>query len=87
MLEKRIEKLIQKLSLPPNESEIQHGWTPKSKTAMKGLLEDLLARLRSGLPLPPVNISRGMDTWGITGGDILEEGAKISNQLRSFRQA
>ncbi len=85
VLEQRIEALIQKLSLPPSAVEIRQGWNEKSKIAMKNLLDDLLSKLRAGLPLPPVSISRGMDTWGVTSGEILEEGAAISNQLRRRR--
>jgi len=87
MLEQRIERLIEKLSLPPSEKEARDGWTAKGKKAIKDLLENLLLKLQSDQPLPPVSISRGMDSWGVTGGDILEEGAKISNQLRSRREA
>ena len=85
MLEQRIRELVERLSLPLSKAEMRDGWTAKSKKAIKDLLEDLLARLKSGQPLPAVSISRGMDSWGITGGDILEEGARISNQLRSQR--
>jgi hypothetical protein len=85
-LEQRIVALIEKLSLPPSAIEVREGWTDKSKSAIKKLLEDLLSKLRAGRPLPPVNISRGMDTWGITSGEILEEGAAISNELRRRRE-
>jgi hypothetical protein len=84
VLEHRIEELIERLSSPPSASEIRDGWTAKSKVAMKDLLVDLLAKFRSGQSLPPLSISRGMDTWGVTGGDLFEEAAKISNELRSL---
>ena len=47
------------------------------------------ARLLNDEPLTAaekeLSISRGMDSWGVVSGDLLEEGAEISNQLRELK--
>jgi len=63
-------------------ADLAHGWSETSRIAMLGLFEDLRRCLRSPEPLAEkyksLNISPGMDSWGITGGDMLEEAAEIS---------
>jgi hypothetical protein len=85
-VEDRIDQMIQVLSAPLTAKEIADGWTEKSKAAMLEFFEKLRDSIRSGDKLPPLSISRGMDFWGITGGDLLEEGAVISNELRAREQ-
>jgi hypothetical protein len=52
---------------------------------MVEVFEKLRNRLESPEPLSDkdkqLNLPRGMDFWGITGGDLLEEGAQISCEL------
>jgi hypothetical protein len=52
---------------------------------MLKFFEELHAKLLSAEPLSEMKehltIARGMDTWGVTGGDLLEESAEISCML------
>jgi hypothetical protein len=83
-LERRMDVLMQKLSTPPTSSEFKEGWTESSKKAMKNMVGDVQNRLRSGQPNIDISFSRGMDSWGIVEGEILEEAAELSNALREF---
>jgi hypothetical protein len=84
----RIDRMIARLSSPLLPSDIRDGWSEESRKAILEVLNKLRTRLRSDEPLTEaekqLSLSRGMDTWGITGGDLLEEGAEISNQLRDL---
>ena len=85
----RLENLIGQLSkeLPP--TEIQNGWTEDSRQAMLKFFQRLHSDLASGVVVSSkteyVTISRGMDHWGITGGELLEEAAKISFAIKMLR--
>jgi len=83
-VETRINKLLERLALSPNEEEVRDGWTVEGKKAISNLLNEILTRLRSGEPIPPISIARGMDSWGVGSGDLLTEGASISNELRAL---
>jgi len=82
----RIEKLINKLSrqLPPQE--IQNGWTEDSRKAMLDFFQRLHSDLVAGVAVSTkteyITIPRGMDHWGITDGELLEEAAKISDAIK-----
>jgi hypothetical protein len=71
----RIDWIIGRPSKPLLAADLAHGWSETSRIAMLGLFEDLRRCLRSPEPLAEkyksLNISRGMDSWGITGGDML----------------
>jgi hypothetical protein len=80
-----IEALVAKLSLPCSASEAGDGWTSESKAAAR----DYFVRLRTALSerskLPELGIVRGLDHWGVVGGDLLEEAASITSRLREVR--
>jgi hypothetical protein len=85
----RLDRMIARLSKPLSPSDIRDGWSEQSRKAISEVLEELRARLLTDEPLTEaekqLSISRGMDTWGIVSGDLLEEGAEISNQLRELK--
>ena len=82
---KRVDRMIQRLSSPLLPSYIADGWSEEARTAMLKFFEELHAKLLSAEPLSEMKehltIARGMDTWGVTGGDLLEESAEISCML------
>lgn len=84
-VDKKIDEVIADLSAPVSASESADGWTPESKKAIKTFFEDLKKKLQSGEALPPLNISRALDHWGVVSGSILEKSAQISNELRLRR--
>lgn len=81
-IEDRIDEVIANLAAPVDVAESSDGWTPESKSAAKVFFEDLKKKMQSGAALPPLNISRALDHWGVVGGEILEKSARISNELR-----
>ncbi|HLO65320.1 MAG TPA: hypothetical protein VK165_20345 [Azonexus sp.] len=84
-LEEMIDEVIIDLSNPVSALESVDGWTTESKHAMKIFFEDIKKKLRSNDELPPLFISKGLDHWGVVGGQILEKSAQISNELRAIR--
>ncbi len=82
---KRVDRMIQRLSSPLLPSHVADGWSEEARTAMLKVFMKLHAKLMSAEPLSEMTkhltIARGMDTWGVTGGDLLKEGAEISCML------
>lgn len=81
-IDETIEEVIADLAAPVSGAELADGWTAESKEAIKKSFEELKKKIRSGEALPPLNISRALDHWGVVGGKILEKSARISNNLR-----
>ena len=84
-IDQKIDEVIADLSTPMSASDSTDGWTPESRKAIKAFFEDLKKKLQSGEALPPLNISRALDHWGVVSGSILEKSAQISNELRLHR--
>lgn len=78
----KIDDIVEMLSCPVSISEAADGWTSESKKAVTVFLVELKNKIQSGETLPPMNISRSLDHWGVVGGDILERTAQLSNELR-----
>lgn len=83
ILLEKIDGVIDVLAVPLSASEAADGWTPESKKVIKIFFEGLKQKLQSGETLPPMNISRSLDHWGVISGEILEKAAQISNELRA----
>ncbi|HEY6330933.1 MAG TPA: hypothetical protein VI756_16495 [Blastocatellia bacterium] len=85
----RIDRVLDRLSQGLRQSDIANGWSEKSRAAMIELFQRVKDALASPEPLSKdirnLSISRGMDSWGITGGDLLEEGAEISCELAELK--
>lgn len=81
----QLDRMAEALSRPLPPEELAHGWTEEARRAIL----DLLARLRADLAaevLPEMAsytaLARGMDHWGITGGELLEQAAQLSAEIR-----
>ncbi len=85
---KKIERVISRLSSGLTPVDKRDGWTEESRIAILQLFQDLQARLLANANVSDadrsLNLSRGMDSWGVTGGDLLELGAEISVELRTL---
>lgn len=77
-----VDAVIRKLSDPVTPSETKEGWTTQSKQAAAKYFNELRQNLTEGNTLPPLDIVRGLDHWGVTGGDLLKEIARVTNALR-----
>jgi hypothetical protein len=82
----KIDCVIDALAVPVSASEAADGWTPESKKAVKRFFESLKQTLQSDAIVPDMNIARALDHWGIISGDILEQSAQISNELRESQR-
>ncbi len=86
----RVEHLIGKLSRPLPQSEIEAGWTERSRENYLRYFQDLRLRLLDPKPLEKaerdVSIARGMDHWSIMDGELIEDAAWISNRLRELEE-
>jgi len=77
-----VDAVIRKLSVAVTTSEAKDGWTSQSKQAAAKYFSELRQSLTEGNTLPPLDIVRGLDHWGVTGGDLLKEIARVTNALR-----
>lgn len=77
-----IDDLIQKLSRPLDADELLHGWSEPSQEAMLKFFQDLRLKLEAGERVPYLSIVRGLDHWGISGGELFQEAAKVDHDLR-----
>jgi hypothetical protein len=82
----KVQGIVGMLSTPVSASEAADGWTSESKKLSKMFFEKLEQEIQSGESLPPMNISRSLDHYGVIGGEILEIAAQISNELRTLRK-
>jgi hypothetical protein len=80
----QLERLIARLKDPLPAAERAAGWTEQSRMAFLAAFERLRQELEAGTVLParPPSFGREMDHWGITGGRLLEDAAKLSLALR-----
>jgi hypothetical protein len=80
----QLQRLIAQLEGPLPVVERAAGWTEQSQKAFLAAFERLPGELEAGaIPPPrPPSIAREMDHWGITGGRLLEETARLSLALR-----
>ena len=67
------------LAAPVTATEEISGWTLESKDVARTYLLGLQSALKSGEILPPLGVVRGLDHRGVTGGELLEVIAAISN--------
>jgi len=85
---KKIAYVIEKLQSGLTQEDRANGWTEASRAAMLEVFQTLEKRLSSGEQISGedsnINLSRGMDSWGISGGDILDHAAEISIELKKL---
>jgi hypothetical protein len=80
-----INELIDELSLPLRPEEVAHGWSEPSQAAMLKFFEDLRQRVIAGEQLGYLGIVRGLDHWGISGGELFRKAAEVDHELRAVR--
>ena len=80
-----IDALLSRLSLPVSEAEAKDGWTAQSKAAARTYFLELRAAVHDGSQMPDLGIARGLDHWGVIGGDLLKEAARITNYVHETR--
>jgi hypothetical protein len=77
-----IDDLIEKLSRRLDADELLHGWSEPSQQAMLKSFQDLRVRLEAGERVPYLSIVRGLDHWGISGGELFQKAAQVDHELR-----
>ncbi len=81
-----LENLVDKLSRPLSADESRKGWTEASQSAILSFLNDLRTKLLADETIPYLSIVRALDHWGVTGGELFQEAAKIDYGLRHTKQ-
>ncbi len=81
-INQQIETILQTLSLPVAAEDAAVVWSVQSKEAAYKYFVNLRTSMDSGQPLH-LGIVRGLDHWGVVGGELLESIAKVTNSLRS----
>jgi len=83
---KRTDTLIERLSKPLTEIDIQDGWSDEAKEAALSLLQRLQGDIQNNVQVSEIaeyrSIARGLDHWGIEGGELLEEFSELSQSIR-----
>ena len=78
--------MIEKLSQPLSELEIKNGWGKECQQAMLKLFGELEESIKNDKVIQEMHIARGLDHWGVVGGDLMEKIAKISVDLNEYRK-
>lgn len=85
-LEARIDVLLSALAAPLSAADERDGWTPAAREAFQRMLTEIQRALASKEDVPDVSLSRGLDSWGVVGGELSERAAELSNALREYRK-
>lgn len=86
VLFENLRKIVTQLEQPLTVDDVRDGWTDASQLAFLNLFKNLQKILDAGAAIPDLHIARGMDSWGISSGSLLESAAAISNELRKHAQ-
>ncbi|MBC7699610.1 hypothetical protein [Aquabacterium sp.] len=73
------------LEQPLTQGELKNGWTSAAQQAFIQLTNELIKKIENNEPLPKPSLSRGLDSWGVTDGALVELAAILSNALREFK--
>ncbi|MGY1490796.1 hypothetical protein ACW4YW_15425 [Methylobacillus pratensis] len=79
-----IDVLLARTQLPLTTEDIQNGWTLAAQQSAIKFLEKLRPQVDSEEQLPPMNLARALDSWGVVSGDLLNGYAELSNGLRDL---
>lgn len=77
-----VDEIISKLSGHLSDDEVRNGWSEISQSAMLTFFRDLKTKLCKGEQLPYLGIVRGLDHWGVQGGEIFSLAAQLDHKLR-----
>lgn len=77
-----IDQIVETLSGPLPSEELKNGWTEKSRMAMCDFFKDLQSKLSNDQPIPYLGIVRGLDHWGVSGGELFRSVSEIDYKLR-----
>jgi len=85
---KKVENIIERLSSPLSEEELSNGWIEDSRLAMLKFFETLRDDLKNDVDVSAKaeyrSIARGMDHWGISVGQLLDDATEISMEIRKL---
>lgn len=81
---KEVELLIKDLLLPLSLADRACGWTPECQSATMDLLKKIQSALIEQRTIEQLNLGRGLDHWGVEGGELFEKACKLSNHLREL---
>lgn len=76
-----INRICERLEHKLPDKEYEAGWTETSRVDMLKFFRKLETDVRAGAPIKYVSIGRVLDSFGVDGGDLLEEACRISVAL------
>ena len=72
------------MSAPVTESETSDGWNSKSKGAIRAWLIDTIAKVSAGESIPVVDVTQGLEAWGIRQGALYDKVTEVLNELSAL---
>lgn len=85
-IQQQLSDILLALSVPPTIEEEQDEWTKESKEAAHKYFSALSTAFFTDTPLPDLGIVRGLNHWGVNGGNLLESIARVTNSLRATHE-
>ena len=83
MLAAQLDALLIKLSAPVTADEQAHGWTTEAKAGMAEYARDAKIRFAREALVRDFSLVRGLDAWGVGGGQLYDEIMDFNRQLPS----
>jgi hypothetical protein len=81
MLSANLDALLARLSVPATPEEQARGWTPQAKAGIASYFRQKKAELAQGSLLADPGLVRGLDAWGVSGGDLYDAILNFNRQL------
>jgi hypothetical protein len=86
LLEK-LSEIISALDKPISNEEVTDGWTAKDKKTAVDMFLAIRLAVEYDRHLPPLNIQKGLNHWGVVCGPIFDQAVAIAVELKSLDQA
>jgi len=84
-----VARVVNRLDAPLSDAERHCGWTEESRVSMLVFFRRMLTAIDHGEDLRAnrsySSIARGLDHWGISCGEMLQDAAKISSIIRALK--
>jgi hypothetical protein len=84
----RLDDIIERLSMPLSESDMRHRWTEEGRCAFLKFYQQMRADAIHGKDLKSVanylSVSRGLDVWGISSGELYQAALSVSAAVRAL---
>ncbi|MCJ7558893.1 MAG: hypothetical protein MUP90_18540 [Gammaproteobacteria bacterium] len=83
---RQIQAYLDQLRKPLSSEEKANGWSVDCQNRIGKLLESHIDNLQKDENLPSINLIYGLDSFGVTKGEMFEEGAKVSRKIWEYSE-